>query len=339
MTSFWSPIGSASSRARSRSICLKRLSCVLRVARAWALALALCSVSASVPACVANQAAPPLASGERVVTGQARYDQFFGEVNDLFLTVRDARREQARVHAALARRAGLPGEALSDALGARLRERTAKLAAEGLTLQLEFAGIDLEARAAAAAAAAQDGTALDDDASATGESAADAPADGAPGAPLAAILAPSATLRTPGRVPEARELRLLEVVAQAAVSSATNYVAMSRSVQSADALRQQLEGLRADVDTAFADLDARERVAAKLEEAERFLPALAADAERVAGDADTLIAVLDEAANTAPPRRRAREAGPRNAAQRDGSGAPRSVPTRAHASSPALSGQ
>src|SRR4051812_33518465 len=161
-------------------------------------------------ACTAAQTTPVVASGQRVVTGSAEYDRFFAELSDLLHGVEAAEHELPDAQAALARRVGIPESAATDVLGARLRERTARLALEGLTLELEFAGLE------AADGAEEGGTA---EAEAPGTK----PAQAIPSQPPST---PTATLRTPGREPERRELRLLEVVAQAALSSATVYADM-----------------------------------------------------------------------------------------------------------------
>ncbi len=275
-----------------RSICRAALSLVLSLA----LGSASCKPASTVPG---------IATGERPVTGDARYDRFFAEVSELLASVQEAKREQADVRGALARRSGLPEDAAIDVLGARLRERTARLAAEGLTLELEFTGIDVENEGSAEAAAPSEA--------------------GDPGAESAAAkVIPTATLRTPGREPERRELRLLEVLAQAALSAATIYADMGRVERRVPLLLEQSGELRRGVGSAFAEASKRQTVEAKLAEAEVLLPDLDRQAKAVGNEADVLIAVLDEAANTAPPARRrpardpspAREA-PREAPARD----------------------
>src|SRR5688572_20421146 len=96
-------------------------------AAAYAATLSGAGLALAAVACSASRPAPQLATGERPVTGDARYDRFFGEVNDTFVAVREAKRDQADVRPALARRAGLPEGAEYDVLGARLRERTTRL--------------------------------------------------------------------------------------------------------------------------------------------------------------------------------------------------------------------
>ena len=103
----------------------------------WAL-----SSSALLPACTPAQTATVVATPQRVVTGNADYDRFFAQVNELWHSVETAEHELPDAQAALARRVGLPENASADLIGARLRERTARLALEGLTLELEFAGIE-----------------------------------------------------------------------------------------------------------------------------------------------------------------------------------------------------
>lgn len=273
-----------------------------------ALSLAIGSAS-----CTPASGVPSIASGERPVTGDARYDRFFAEVSELLAAVQEAKREQADVRGALARRSGLPEDAGIDTLGARLRERTARLAAEGLTLELEFTGIDAESEDSAGA---------------------EGPAPSEPVVPDAESSAtkviPTATLRTPGREPERRELRLLEVLAQAALSGATIYADMSRVERRVPLLLEQSAELRRGAGSTFADGSRRQTVDAKLDEAEALLPDLSRQAKAVGNEADVLIAVLDEAANTAPPARRrprdpspAREAPPREPPPRDAESASR----------------
>jgi hypothetical protein len=264
-------------------------------------------------ACSPSRAVPQIAAGERPVTGDARYDAFFTEVSDLVVSVQEARREYADVRAALARRTGLPGDTASDALGARLRERTTRLASEGLTLELEFTGID-------------DGEIMSGDVPA-------APGEGPALEGSSSEVVPTATLRTPGREPERRELRLLEVVAQAALSGATIYADMGRVQRRSEHLLKQAGELRKGVGTTFPDVARRERVDAKLLEAETFLPDLSEDARSVGNDADILIALLDEAANTATVSQRkrpTRETAPaRDTPARDGPPREAGVPERA----------
>lgn len=308
-------------------------------ASAWSRALDWCarrslplaiaaSLSLASAACGSSQATPQLATGERMVTGDARYDRFFGEVNEMVISVREAKREHGDVHAALARRAGLPEDAPPDALGVRLRERTARLAAEGLTLELEFTGID--------------GDDADEEPAPSGnpELPPESPEPAGARATGAPPPVPTATLRTPGREPERRELRLLEVLARAALSAATNYASMGRIQQRVDQLLTQIPELRKGTALAFGDLDQREAVESKLNEAAVFLPELGVEAQRVVGQADTLIAMLDEAANTAqlPQRRRGpREAPPtREATPREGNAErPARRPAQKNESSPA----
>jgi hypothetical protein len=239
-----------------------------------------------------------VATGQRVVTGNADYDRFFGEVSELWRSVEAAERELPDAQAALARRLGIPETAPVDVLGARLRERTAHLAAEGLTLELEFAGI--EAIDTAEDAAASETVASD---RATGAIPSQPPPT------------PTATLRTPGREPERRELRLLEVVAQAALSSATLYAEMGTLPRRTRPLEGSAAILRNRVDEAFANASQRARVQSDLTEAAALLGKLNERSRALANAADTLISLLDEAANTANPgsaRRRANREAPRN---------------------------
>jgi hypothetical protein len=171
------------------------------------------------------------------------------------------------------------------------------MAQDGLILELEFTGID-------------DGDGLEPHTDANAEAAGEGePSDvaGSEGAEGEGELAPpSATLRTPGREPLPRELRLLEPLAQAALSGATIYTNMGRERRRMERLLVDIAELEARVDTTFVDLGDRERVRAKLREAKELLPQLATQAREVSGAADTLISLLDEAANTAPvaPQRR-----------------------------------
>jgi hypothetical protein len=240
---------------------------------------------------------PPaaLASGERLVTGEARYDRFFAEVSDLLLAVKEAELEEAEVRGALARRIGAPEQAPADILGERLRDRTARLAVEGLTMELEFTGIDdgededalVEEAEIAANAAAQAANPTPANAAASSDAVA------------ASSALPTATLRTLGRDPEKRELRLLKVLAQAALSGAMVYVDMGRVQRRTEVLLAEAAKLRPGIPTAFLEAAQRDQVRAKLAEAEVLLPQLNARARAVSNAADLLIAVLDEAANTA----------------------------------------
>jgi len=251
----------------------------------------------SVPGCTPRQAPPALASGERPVTGVPRFDQFFADVNSVLVTVQEGRHEEAEARGALARRVALPESAPLDVLGARLRERTARWAAEGLTLELDFTGID-DAEASeppdANAEAAAEGEARASDAVSSDAVSADASSD----APAA--VPPTATLRTPGREPEPRELRLLEAIAQAALSGATLYTDMGSVRRRIERLGREVAELEGQVETSTTDVVDRERVRAKLKEARELLPELDTQARQVWGSADGLIALLDEAANTVP---------------------------------------
>jgi hypothetical protein len=239
--------------------------------------------------CTPGPARPAVASGERPVTGNARYDRFFAEVSDLYAAAKEGDRELGDVRAALSRRVGLPDDSPADVLGARLRERTANLAQEGLTLELEFTGIDDD---------------NEDDESFPAESEGqnpDAPASAdALGDARGTKVLPSATLRTPGREPERRELRLLKVLAQAALSGATVYVDMGRAQHRTVLLLEEAAKLEGQVTATFNEAAQRDLVRTKLSEAETFLPELREQAHRASNAADVLIALLDEAANTAP---------------------------------------
>jgi hypothetical protein len=247
--------------------------------------------------CTPRQAPPALATGERPVTGVPRFDRVFGDINAALVAVQEGRSEEAEARNAVARRVGLQEGVSFDVLGARLRERTARLAEDGLTLQLEFSGID----DADSHEGADEGPAVDGAPGGGPEALGEAPAGptesdagDASGSP------PSATLRTPGREPQPRELRLLEALAQAALSGATVYTSMSHVRHRVERLAVEVTALGSQVDTAFTDVDSRERARVKLEEARTFLPQLGAQAREVAGSADTLISLLDEAANTVP---------------------------------------
>jgi hypothetical protein len=220
------------------------------------------------------------------VTGVPRFDRVFADINAALVSVQEARGEEAEARGALSHRVGLPDGVPLDVLGARLRERTARLAQDGLTLQLEFAGID-------EVDADSHGDA-DDPAGEAGNSASGTDADDA------STVSPTATLRTPGREPEPRELRLLEALAQAALSGATVYANMGHVKHRTERLLAEVGELSGQVDTAFTDVDSRERTRIKLNEARAFLPQLGAQAHEVAGSADALISLLDEAANTVP---------------------------------------
>lgn len=252
----------------------------LLCARASGFAVAL-SCSVLLPACTPAQTAPAVASPQRVVTGNADYDRFFAQVNELWHSVETAERELPDAQAALARRVGLPEAASADVIGARLRERTARLALEGLTLELEFAGIETADGAEEGAGAEGGSTA----------SATSIPSQPPP--------TPTATLRTPGREPERRELRLLEVVAQAALSAATVYADMGTLARRTRPLDESASSLRTDLPRAFSDAAQRAQVQADLERSQAALAKLNERARAVANSADTLISLLDEAANTA----------------------------------------
>jgi hypothetical protein len=243
------------------------------------------SAALGVAGCAPRQAPPALATGERPVTGVPRFDRVFADINAALLAVQDARAEEAEARDALSHRVGLQDGVPLDVLGARLRERTARLAQDGLTLQLEFAGIDE----------------VDSDSRSDADDSAGAASPGAdPGVDDASAVSPTATLRTPGREPEPRELRLLEALAQAALSSATVYANMGQVKHRTERLLVEVTELSGQVDTAFTDIDSRERTRIKLNEARAFLPQLADQAHEVAGSADALISLLDEAANTVP---------------------------------------
>jgi hypothetical protein len=265
-------------------------------------ALAGLTLFACLPGCTASATLPSLASGERPVTGDARYDTFFADINDLYAAVKEAQREEAEVRGALARRIGLSEHVATDVLGSRLRERTAKLAAEGLTLELEFTGID----------DTDDEDEAADPELASGNLPGNAPREATSAEPEADspdvnAVPPTATLRTPGREPERGELRLLKVLAQAALSGVTIYSDMGLVHRRTEHLLTEAGKLRDNVDATFTEPEQRERVRVKLDEAEELLPRLSEQARSVTNSADLLIALLDEAANTAPvgpPRRR-----------------------------------
>jgi hypothetical protein len=283
---------------------------------AWLLGAS--ALVAAAPGCAPPHTGPSLASGARPVTGHPRYDAFFGELNELWRTVQAAAREASDARAALAHRVGLGDDVSSDVLGVRLRERTARLASDGLTLELEFSGID-------AGEVELEPTA--------DEAAAPKNAAGTAGTPTTqtGAAAPTATLRTPSREPERRELRLLEVIAQAALSGATLQTEMARAERHAHALQAQLPLLRSQVPQSFGESAQRDQVLAQLTEAESVLPEWAEQARAVAGAADTLISLLDEAANTTPraPRRRpAREEVSRDATPRAGNAGDPNAPPR-----------
>jgi hypothetical protein len=258
------------------------------------------------------------------VTGEPRYDKFFAEIGAILSAVQEGEREEAEVRGALARRVGLPDHAAADVLGARLRERTARLAAEGLTLELEFTGIDdIDDRELGMAKPEPVADEPVEASPVPRDPEEDPPEEGTP-------VAPTATLRTPGREPERRELRLLKVLAQAALSGATLYADMGVIRRRAGELMGELTELRGGLPTAFTDVGERDKVRNKLTEAEALLPELRDRARGLSNAADLLIALLDEAANTAavppPNRRRTRDA--RENAAPDGAGKSR-VPREA----------
>lgn len=290
----------------------------------WGAAATL-SLSVCATACGSSQPAAALASGERPVTGEPRYDKFFAEIGAMLAAVREGEQEEADVRGALARRVGIPDAATADILGERLRERTARLAAEGLTLELEFTGIDdIDDRELGMAKPEPVAGEAEEPSPVARDPEEDPPEEGAP-------VAPTATLRTPGREPEPRELRLLKVLAQAALSGATLYADMGVIRRRATDLLGEVTELRASLPSAFPDLGQRDNVRGKLAEAEALLPDVGNRARALSNSADLLIALLDEAANTAavppPNRRRAREA--RENAAPDGGGrgrVPREAP-------------
>jgi hypothetical protein len=266
--------------ASTSPLALRRMFGTLGCARLFGCALAL-SCSALLSGCTPAQTAPVVAAPQRVVTGNADYDRFFAQVNELWHSVETAEHELPDAQAALARRVGLPENASAEVLGARLRERTAHLALEGLTLELEFAGLET-------ADGAED--------SAAAEGASSASATSIPSQPPPT---PTATLRTPGREPERRELRLLEVVAQAALSAATVYADMGTLPRRARPLDETATTLRAELARAFPDAGQRAQVLTDLDRAQTALGKLNERARSVANSADTLVSLLDEAANTA----------------------------------------
>ena len=261
----------------------------LRLAAFPRAALVCASLVLAAPSCRPVQPPPALATGERPVTGVAQYDRFFADVGAAREAVDAARDEDNEARQTLARRLGLPQSAPIDLIGTRLRERTARWASEGLTLELEFTGID----DVDAAEASDAGAEAAPGAQADGTMAAAPPTEDA-------AAAPSATLRTPGREPQKRELRLLEALAQAALSGATVYANMGRARRRVERLEVDLTELRGQTSNAFADAGERERVRAKLDEAAALLPELKARAREAGGSADALISVLEEAANTVP---------------------------------------
>ena len=287
------------------------------------------------PGCTPPVAGPSLASGARPVTGDPRYDAFFGELNELWRNLQAAAREASDARASLAHRIGLGDDVSSDVLGARLRERTARLASDGLTLELEFTGIDagdveLEPAADAEGAAPKDAAHAATPQSAPGAA---APTAAVPAANLPTAPPPTATLRTPSREPERRELRLLEVIAQAALTGATLQAEMARAERHAHALEGQIAPLRSQAPQSFAEQAERDQVLAQLAEAQSVLPQWAEQARTVAGASDTLISLLDEAANTTPRapvarRRPARDEVSRDATPRDGNARDPGAPTR-----------
>ena len=258
----------------------------------FAAALPLCaSLALGAAGCKPAQAPPALATGERPVTGVPRYDRFFADVNAALVAVQEARTEEADARGLLARRLGLPEDVPVDVLGARLRERTARLYEAGLSLELEFTGIEDDSSESHADAEANTAASADADAE-SGAARADETDE--------EVVAPTATLRTPGREPVRRELRLLEAIAQAALSGATVYVNMSHERRRAEHLLGELGELRTQLESSFVNADERERTRAKLNEAEALLPQLNTQSREVSGAADTLVSLLDEAANTVP---------------------------------------
>jgi hypothetical protein len=232
---------------------------------------------------------PDLARGEHPPTGNARFDKFFADVAELARAVPAAAGEIVDVQSALARRLGLPGDARADAVGARLRERTAHLASEGLTLQLEFSGLEeVDASEDKSASDGQKEPPQSTGVSDSGDS------------------APTATLRTPGREPDARELRLLEVLAQAALSAASVYVEMGHVQRHLHALGEESSALRGESERSFPNAGERAALGARLTDADALAARLGIQARAAGNAADTLISLLDEAANTAPavPRKR-----------------------------------
>jgi hypothetical protein len=267
-------------------------------------------LGASLPGCVPAGRAPAAASGQRVVTGSPAFDRFFADTNEAWHGVETAQRELPDARAALARRLGLPDDAASDVLGARLRERTARLAQEGLTLELEFTGIEADADASAS------------EAEPAGER-----VNTIPSRPPAT---PTATLRTPGREPEPRELRVLEVLAQAALSAALTYAEMNGLQRRIQPLRESVSTLRGQLEATFPDAAQRARIQQELSDADAQLGQLQERARGVANAADTLISILDEGANTVGSTARRRPL--RDAPLRDTAGKP---PAPREASAPA----
>lgn len=304
-----------------------------RAQRAWALAAALAvsgGFAVLAPGCTPQAAAPAIATGEKPTTGVPRYDRLFNDVHSCLVAVQEARSEEVDARGALARRLGLPETVPVDALGVRLRERTERLARDGLTLELEFTGIEDVDGLDSQGDAFHDERGDVDGAGAEGAAAMGGDGEGEP-AP------PTATLRTPGREPQPRELRLLEALAQAALSAATIYSNMGRERRRTERLLTELGELEGRVDNSFSEPSDRERVRRKLGEAKEFLPQLNAQAREVSGAADILISLLDEAANTAPvTAARRRPAPPRDAPRVPAAPTPASPP-RANPAAPSAS--
>ena len=203
-------------------------------------------MSVCAPACGSSQPAAALANGERPVTGEPRYDKLFAEISATLAAVHEGEQEEAHVRGALARRVGLPDNAAADVLGARLRERTARLAADGLTLELEFTGIDdIDDRELGMAKAEPEAGEVTEAIPIRIAPEEDPVEEGTP-------VGPTATLRTPGREPERRELRVLKVLAQAALSGATLYADMGAIRRRATELLGEITELLQDGSPKFS---------------------------------------------------------------------------------------
>jgi hypothetical protein len=89
------------------------------------------------------------------------------------------------------------------------------------------------------------------------------------------------------------------VIAQAALSGATLYAEMGTLPRRTRPLEETAAALRSRIDQAFADASQRARIQNDLAEAAALLGKLNERSRAVANAADTLISLLDEAANTA----------------------------------------
>jgi hypothetical protein len=104
---------------------------------------------------------------------------------------------------------------------------------------------------------------------------------------------------------------VLEVIAQAALSAALTYAEMTSLQRRIQPLRESGIALRGQLDGAFPDAAQRARVGRELNDADVQLAQLEERARSAGNAADTLISILDEAANTA-------SAGTRRRPLRDG---------------------